>query len=152
MDLFLLRKCHSGNCLCSLIDSSRRKATHAHVSVMCMWKRVRGKKKDEEVKSHSKWLQLWSFFFFFSEVDHLKSFCCCFTMKHQFSAGSGAHRNAGVDGSIPVKQSEPAGRGGLAVLFSYDASQHMKFLLIVWSANLCCQRNAFQGIRNQKRL
>lgn len=38
MALFLLCKCHSGNCLCSLIDWSRGMATHAHVPVMCMCK------------------------------------------------------------------------------------------------------------------
>lgn len=90
-------------------------------------KRVK-RKKDEEVKSYSKWLQLSAptlgFYlagpaFFSSEVDHLKSFRRCFTMKHQFSAGSGTHRNAGIDGSIPVKQSELAGQGGLVALFLF---------------------------------
>lgn len=54
MALFLLHKCHSGNCLCSLIDWSGEMATQSYAPVAHTWtcgpkrEKIAGEEAEEE--------------------------------------------------------------------------------------------------------
>lgn len=131
MGLFLLRKCHSGNCLCSLIDWSRRMATHARVPVACSCTQAEKKKREREKEDRIKWSLIRNRDWLRLHLSRLASSPHRSSLVFEadalfeelvqlvYNETSILHRtwHSEVLGSITVKQSELAGRAGLAIFF-----------------------------------